>query len=325
MKIAIPEYYHFIADDIDASALYALGDIIKPCSGPSKEQCPVPADADAILVDSLNIDNEFLNGVPGLKYVGECGTGYNNIDVDACKKRNIVVTNVPAYSTDSVAQHTIALILELLSRTGQYNSFVQEGGWISADTFSPFVIPTSELYDKTIGLIGYGQIARRVARISSAFGMHVIAYSRSILNKINSKEPCAGKDENVVFSNLDDLLKKSDIVSIHCPLNKDSEGMCDEQFFSKMKKGSYFINTSRGAIVDEYALASALKTGHISAAGLDVLTKEPADSLCPLLGLENCVITPHAAWAAKEARQRLVDVLAGNLKAFINGVPENII
>lgn len=251
----------------------------------AKQRC---ADAEIVLMDSCRIDKSFMDACPKLKYVGCLSTGYNHVDVDHAKAGNIRVTNVPAYSTDAVAQHTIALLLHLTNLVGHTPSELGE-------------IPVL-LAGKSMGIIGYGNIGRRVAEIAGALGMKVNIYSR---------DPEAAV--------------KSDVVSIHCPLNEETRGMVDSEFIGRMKDGAIFINTARGAIVDEDALASALRSGKIRAAGLDVLTEEPPEDDCPLLNLDNCIITPHMAFMPKETREEVVRIAAENLAAFLRGEEMNVV
>lgn len=332
MKIIMPEYYTLTeGGDVDTSALNKLGDVVI-LDHPSKEELrDALEDAEVLLVNKTVVDADLLSKAKKLEYIGVCATGYNVIDLAVCKERNITVTNVPAYSTNAVAQQVFAYLLEFYSRTHDYNEFVQNRGWINADTFSPFVFPQEELDGKTIGLIGYGQIAKKVAKIASAFGMNVLAYSRSALKALQAESNTQTRgyanraDKNVTFVTLDQLLKHSDVVSVHCPLNPESDHMCNQEFFSKMKKNAFFINTARGPIVDEEALKDALNSGHLAGAGLDVITKEPMDKNCPLLGVKNCIITPHVGWTPLETRARLVGVVAKNLEAYSNEKPQNVI
>ena len=231
-----------------------------------------------------------------LKYIGSTATGYNNIDVAAAADLGIAVTNIPAYSTDAVAQHTIALILELSNHVGLHNSSVQQGQWSDCKYFCYWKKPVMLLAGKSLGIIGYGAIGRRVAEIAKALGMTVNVYS---------EDP--------------ESAMKSDFVSLHCPLTEDNKRMVDSQFIVNMKPGAVLINTARGGLVDERALADALKSGFLSAAAVDVLESEPPSIDCPLIGLDNCIITPHIAWAPKEMRQAVIDILAENLESWLQG------
>ena len=271
-------------------------------------------DADIVITNKNQLNAENMKDAKSLKYIGLFATGYNNIDTEYARKNNIVVCNAPGYSTEAVAQHTIAFILAILDRVGEYNETVKEGDWIKSRTFSYFPLPLSELSGKTIGIVGYGSIGRRVGDIAKAFNMHVLVNNRSKVN-----------DDSVSQVSFDELLEKSDIVTLHCPLNKDSENIMNEEAFKKMKDGAIFVNTARGGMVDEVALRNALESGKLLGAGIDVLRQEPMDKDCPLYNAPNCYITPHIAWAGKETRLRLLDIVYNNIKAFLDGKPQNTV
>ena len=225
---------------------------------------------------------------------------------------------MPAYSTDAVAQQVFAFLLEHFARVHDYNDFVKDGGWVRSGNFSEFCFPTAELAHKTIGLVGYGRIGSKVASIAKAFGMNVLATSRSFLSGYSG-------DGLAQFVPLDTLLAEADVVSVHCPLNEDSLHLFDAKTFAKMKEGAFFINTARGPIVSEKALAAALKSGHLSGAAVDVIEEEPMKEGSVLLGVDNCIVTPHVAWAPKETRQRLVDVVLSNVYAWLEKEPFNVV
>lgn len=229
---------------------------------------------DVVMTSKCNITREIMEQAPNLKYIGSTATGYNNIDVEAAAELGITVTNIPSYATDAVAQHTIALMLEITNNVGLHNSSVQSGEWEHNNYFCYWKKPVSFLAGKSIGIIGYGEIGSKVAEIARAFGMSVNIYSR---------------DPEAAI--------KSDYVSLHCPLTKDNAKMVDSAFLVNMKPGAILINTARGGLIDERALADALKAGFIAGAAVDVLTTEPPEKDCPLIGLDNCIITPHMAWA----------------------------
>lgn len=239
---------------------------------------------------------------------------YNNIDLEYTRANNITVCNTPGYSTEAVAQHTFAFILSILNKVGEYNETVKQGDWIKSRTFSCFPLALSELSQKTIGIVGYGSIGRRVGEIAKAFNMHVIINNRSQVN-----------DPTVTQVDFDTLLRKADIVTLHCPLNKDSENIMNKDAFNKMKDGAVFINTARGGMVDEQALKDALVYKKLLGADVDVLRNEPMDKDCPLFNAPNCYITPHIAWAGKETRVRLLKLVEDNIQAFIDGTPQNIV
>ena len=266
-------------------------------------------DAEIILCNKTFISRDVMENAPRLKYIGLFATGFNNIDLECARERGIAVANVPAYSTEGVVQLTYAFILEHYCRLSDYRRHVDGGNWKKSATFSYFPFPIGSLAGKTMGIIGYGSIGKRSAQIAAAFGMRVLVYTRT------------PKDDNTV--EFDTLLSESDIVSVHCPLNPQSHKMMNAEAFGKMKKGALFINTSRGPIVDEYALRDALISGKLMGAGLDVLDTEPMAEDCPLFGIENCIITPHVGWAGLETRQRLMSVVESNIEAFISGRSQN--
>lgn len=269
--------------------------------------------ADVVLCNKSLMDEHNLSKAPNVKYIGLFATGYNNVDLDYTNANGITVCNAGGYSTDAVAQHVFALILNRYNKVAEYDKFVKDDMWTKSRCFSPFM-EMSELYGKSIGIVGYGSIGKKVADIAKVFGMKVYAYNRSV------KE-----DEGVEFVSLDELLANSDIVTMHCPLNRESENMCNKAFFEKMKKSGYFINTSRGGVVDEAALLEALESEEIAGAALDVLQVEPMSKECVLKNAKNIVITPHAAWAPLETRSRLVDIVEDNLKSYLEGAPKNVI
>ena len=312
MKIVVTDAQTITKGDISLDFLNKYGETeIYPLT--SKEEIAERIkDAEAVICNKTPLNRDNLSGAEKLKYIGLFATGYNNIDIEYCNEKGITVCNAGSYSTNAVAQHTFALILEHFTRVGKYNDFVQQGGWKNSPTFSPFVYNINELYGKTIGIVGYGSIGKAVGKIAHAFGMNILAYSR------NFKEV-----ENGEFCSLDALLKNSDIVTVHCPLNKDSEKMFTRETFNKMKKGAFFVNTSRGGVLCEEDLKEALESGQLSGAGIDVLETEPMKEDCCLLNVKNCIITPHIAWAHYETRIRLMEIVENNIKSFIEGNPVN--
>ena len=250
---------------------------------------------DVLMTSKCQITREIMANAPNLKYIGLTATGYNNVDVKAAADLGIAVTNVPSYATDAVAQHTMALILEITNNVGLHNRSVQEGEWTNSKYFCYWKKPVTLLAGKSIGIIGYGEIGKKVAELAKAFGMTVNIYSR---------------DPEAAI--------KSDYVSLHCPLTPENEKMVNTHFLVNMKPGAVLINTARGGLVDERALADALKAGFIAGAATDVLTTEPPEEDCPLIGLDNCILTPHMAWAPKEMRQLVIDTLADNLTAWLD-------
>lgn len=253
-------------------------------------------DADAVFIDSFSIDREIMENCPKLRFVGAAATGFNHIDLDAAKELGIAVANVPAYSTEAVAQHAISLLLSVTNNVEAFNRRVMAGRWDSGDGGYENRIPVMLLAGKTIGIIGYGNIGSKVAQIAEALGMKVNIYSRDKA-----------------------AAQKSDVVSLHCPLTPENTGMINAEFIDGMKDGAILINTARGALLDEEAVAEALRNGKLAGAGLDVLAQEPPAEGNPLIGLDNCWITPHIAFIPPETRQKVIDVCGDNLDSFIRG------
>lgn len=312
MKIVLTDAQTVLDDLVDTAALRELGEVVEYGLLKYDEVAEKIADADIVVCNKTQLDKHTLRLAKNLKYIGLFATGYNNIDIDYCREHNIAVCNAGSYSTNAVAQHTFALILEHFNNTAKYNDFVQEGKWKRSKTFSPFVYPLSELAGKTLGIVGLGNIGQAVARIANAFEMNVIAYNRS------TKEI-----DNVKMVSLDELLSESDIVSVHCPLNRESEHIFNKETFTKMKKGTLFVNTARGGVMIEQDLFDALESGHLGGAAIDTLAVEPMEEDCILMNAKNCIITPHIAWAPVETRVRLMNIVVDNIKNFLNGTPTN--
>lgn len=314
MKIVLTDAKTVTQGDLSLEPLKEFGEVVVNELTPYDKIAETIKDADMVICNKTPLNSETLSLATHLKYIGLFATGYNNIDVEYCREKGITVCNAGSYSTDAVCQHSFALILEGLSRVGDYNKFVHEGNWKNSLTFSPFAFPLSEISQKTIGIVGYGSIGKAVAKVANAFNMKVLAYKRTPV-----------EDSSVTFTDFDTILKESDIVTVHCPLNKDSEKIFNRESFGKMKKGSIFINTARGGVMDENALVDALNSGRLSFAGIDVLETEPMAQDCPLCGVENCIITPHIAWAPMETRERLMGIVTGNIRNFLNNKPTNVV
>lgn len=274
-------------------------------------------DAEIVVTNKTVLFKDVLSKAPKVKFIATLSTGYNVVDVDYAKERGVPVANIPAYSTQAVAQLTFALLLELTNHVGLHNREVHEGKWANCADFTFRSAPLTELFGKTIGIIGMGQIGRAVADMAIAMQMKVIAYSPS-------KRTYETKGD-FRWGTVDDIAKEADIVTMHCPLTSETENMINSSFIAKMKPTAFFINTARGQLVDEIALASALNSGKITGAGLDVLATEPPSADNPLLTAKNCYITPHIAWAGYETRARLLQIFESNIKAFIEGNPQNIV
>jgi len=270
------------------------------------------ADADAILTNKAIVGREQIAALPQLKYVGVLATGFNIVDVAAARERGIPVCNVPEYSTPNVVQAAWALILELANRVGHHDRTVHEGHWAACHDFCYWHGELVELAGRTLGIVGHGRIGRGVATVGRAFGMRVIHRRRQ-----------GGGDPACV--DLDTLFRESDVVSLHCPLTPETKGLVDARRLAMMKTTAFLVNTARGPLVDEAALAAALNAGQIAGAAVDVLSVEPPPASNPLLTAKNCVITPHVAWATRDARRRLIDVTAANLAAFAVGQPQNVV
>lgn len=297
MNIVIFDGYTINPGDLSWAKLEQLADRMTVFDATPMDKAMLRLGNSEILMTSkCQITREFMENAPNLKYIGCTATGYNNIDVRAAADLGIAVTNIPAYSTDAVAQHTISLMLELANNVGIHNESVQQGQWFDSKYFCYWKKPIMLLAGKSLGIIGYGAIGKRVAEIARALGMTVNIY----------REDPTGT-------------MKSDFVSLHCPLTPDNAKMVNTEFLVNMKPGAFLINTARGQLIDERALADALKAGFIKGAAVDVLAQEPPSRDCPLIGLENCIITPHIAWSPKEMRQAVIDILADNLQSWLTG------
>ena len=315
MKICILDAETVTRDDVRLDKITELGEAKVFGFTKDTDIAAAIGDADAVICNKCLITNDVFEKCANLKYVGLFATGYNNVDTKAAAAHGAVVCNVPSYSTDAVAQHTFAFILEYYSKISKYIKMTAEGGWINYKLFSNFCIPTTEISGLTIGIVGYGNIGRKVGAVARAFGMNVITYTRSP-EKV---------EDGTKTVELSELLKISDVVTLHCPLTDDNSKMINKQTLSLMKPTALLVNTARGGLIDEPALADALKNGEIAAACIDALTLEPMHKDCPLYGIDNCYITPHVAWAPRETRERLIEKVAENLKAWRDGKPINVV
>ncbi|MDF2566843.1 MAG: D-isomer specific 2-hydroxyacid dehydrogenase NAD-binding [Oscillospiraceae bacterium] len=316
MKIVVLDGFAF-AKNIDLSGLKSVGEVTFYERTPPEQVVERIGDAQIIFTNKVVISQAVIDGCPNLKYIGVFATGYNTIDTSYCKQKGIVVTNIPNYSTDAVAQHVFALILHFYSRVAESDTAVKGGAWQNCPDFCYLNTPIAELRDKTLGIIGFGNIGERVSKIALAFNMNVVVYSRTPKPEY--------ENENLSFVSLDELLTASDIVTIHCPLVAETRKLINEQNIDKMKNNAIIINTARGPIVDEQALVQALNEGRIAGAGADVVSKEPILESNPLLSAKNCVITPHVAWAPLQTRQRLMKIAVENLVSFLDGNPINVV
>lgn len=313
MKIVILDKCTVTNGDVDLSPIEKFGETEYYDILPKEEIIRVLQGADTVICNKAVIDREIIDKTD-LKFIGLFATGYNIIDIDYAKSKGIPVCNVPGYSTSSVAQLTVSLLLELAGKTSDYAKMVSDGGWMKNGEVEYFKYPVMEIAGKTLGIYGLGAIGSQVAKIALAFGMKVIAYSRT--PKVL---------EGVEYVSEDGLFERSDFLSLHCPLTKETEKRVNDRMLSLMKPTAYLINTARGGVIDEDALAQALNTEKIAGAALDVLTVEPMEEGCPLREAKNCIITPHVAWGSIDARERLVSMVCDNLRAFLSGNPINVV
>jgi len=316
MKIVVLDAFAMNPGDLSWEQLKNIGDTEIYDRSLPEESVKRVSDAEIILTNKALVNKDIIEAAPNLKYIGVMATGYNVVDITEAHKRNIVVTNVPAYSTASVAQLTFAFILELANHTALYAQSVENGDWVRSKDFSYHLKPIMELQNKTLGIIGFGQIGQNVAKIALAFGMKVIS---------SHKHPERDKMEGVAFVDEKTCFTEADIVSLHCPLNQDNFEFVNKQLLASMKPKAFLINTSRGGLVNENDLAEALNHEIIAGAALDVLSTEPPSANNPLLHAKNCLINPHVAWATFESRTRLMKTVVNNVKAFLEGKPENVV
>jgi glycerate dehydrogenase len=317
MKIIVLDGHTLNPGDLSWEGLYTLGEVVLYDRTPSDKILERSIGAEILITNKTPFSEATIDRLPDLKYIGVLATGYNVVDTAAAKRRNIIVTNVPAYSTMSVAQLTFALLLELCHNVQKHSDSVMEGKRAKSPDFSYSDFPLIELSGKTFGIIGFGNIGKKVADIATVFGMNIIASSRHQTDQSERK--------NFKWAEIIEVLEQADIVSIHCPLTPETKGLINSESLKRMKSSAFLINTSRGPVVVEQDLADALNNGIIGGAGIDVLSSEPPSKDNPLFKAKNCIITPHIAWATKEARVRLMDIAVNNVEAFINGKPVNVV
>ncbi len=315
MKIVILDGYTLNPGDLDWSALAALGELTVYDRTPPELTVERTAGASIVLTNKTPLPRPVIEALPDLKFIGVLATGYNVVDVASAKERGIPVTNVPGYGAPAVAQHVFALLLELTQRTGLHSDSVRAGEWARSVDWCYWRTPLVELSGLTMGVVGYGAIGRAVARIAQAFGMKVIAATRT---------PRAD-ESGVTFTSVDDLFGRADVVSLHCPLTPETEGLVNAARLATMKPAAFLINTGRGPLIVEQDLADALRNAVIAGAAVDVLSTEPPAADNPLLTAPHCLITPHLAWAARASRQRLMDAVVENVRAFLAGAPVNVV
>ena len=316
MKTIILDAYTMNPGDLPWDGWEVLGEFVKYDRTPKELVVQRAADAEIVLVNKVRMTAEIIAQLPKLKYIGVLATGYDVVDVQAARTAGVTVTNVPAYSTDSVAQLVFAFILEHCQKVALYSQEVHKGAWQASPDFTFTIAPTTELAGKTLGVIGLGRIGMKVAEIGHAFGMNIVGYRRN---------PPPALPSWLAIKPIETIFKTADFLTCHCPLTPETRSLIDAKHLSLMRKSAFLVNTSRGPVVDELALADALNAGQIAGAAVDVLAQEPPSNSSPLLTAKNCLITPHLAWATKEARIRLNQVALENVKAFLAGAPVNVV
>ena len=317
MKIVILDARALNPGDLSYDCIRQFGDVtLYQRTDSESETIERIGDSEIVLVNKVPITEAVLAACPNIKLICVQATGYNIVDVEACAKRGIPVTNVPSYGTAAVAQFTMALMLEMCHRIGLHNHSVHQGDWAKAETFCYWLTPQMELAGKTLGIIGFGRIGKAVGQLAKAFGMNVIAYNRS---------QCEKGRRIAEYVDLETIFTQSDILSLHCPQTAETQNLINAETISKMKDGAMLVNTARGGLVDEEALVAALESGKLRYAAVDVVSREPMPLDNPLLKTRKCIITPHIAWAPVESRQRLLDTVVENIRCYLNGNPQNVV
>ncbi len=314
-KIVVLDGYTLNPGDLSWKGLEMMGQVSIYDRTPKEEIIGRIGDADIVLTNKTPLTGETLKACPGIQYIGCLSTGYNVVDVKTANALGIVVTNIPTYGTEAVAQFTMALLLEAASRVGMHAAAVKSGQWADCRDFCFWNAPLMELNGKTIGIIGYGAIGQSVAKKAEAFGMKVLAYRRTPDKSLES--------ENCRFASLEEIYRKSDVISLHCPLTEETTGMIHKETIDLMKDGVIILNTGRGPLINEEDLRDALNSGKVAGAGVDVVSTEPVRPDNPLLQAKNIWVTPHIAWAPLETRQRLMNIMEENIRAFLRGTPVN--
>lgn len=317
MKIVVLDGYTLNPGDISWGGLEALGEVTVYDRTKADEIVERIGDADAVYTNKTPISRETLDACPNVKFIGVLATGYNIVDIEAAKEKNIPVSNIPTYGTAAVSQFAIALLLELCHHIGEHSDAVKAGEWSNNADWCFWKYPLVELAGKTMGIIGFGRIGQDTAKIAQALGMKVLAYDAYQKPELESA--------TCKYTDLDTLFAQSDVISLHCPLFPSTQGIINKENIAKMKDGVMIINDSRGPLIVEEDLRDALNSGKVAGAAVDVVSTEPIQMDNPLLQAKNCIITPHIAWAPKESRQRLMDIAVDNLKCFQNGKPQNVV
>ena len=317
MKIVILDGYTLNPGDLSWDELKQSGDVEIYDRTPQEKVVERAKDAEVVFTNKTPLGEDLLKQLPRLKFIGVLATGYNVINIEVAKQQGIVVSNVPGYGTPSVVQMTFALLMELTLHVQHHSNTVREGKWSASKDFCYWDYPLVELANKTLGIIGFGDIGGKVADVATAFGMSIIGNSRTQTDQSHRK--------NFRWVSVTELLEQSDVVSIHCPLTPETKGLINKENLQLMKPSAYLLNTSRGPVIVDHDLADALNNDVIAGAGIDVLSTEPPPAGNPLFTAKNCIITPHIAWATKEARSRLMDITVNNLNAFLKGEPVNVV
>ena len=317
MKIVVLDGYTLNPGDLSWAGLQKYGELTVHERTTPNQISERLAGADIVFTNKTPLTRAIFAEHPQIRFVGVLATGYNVVDIVAAKERNIPVCNIPTYGTMAVAQFATALMLELCHRVGRHADSVREGGWSSVSDFCYWLNPLIELDGKTLGIIGFGRIGQAFAKVAQALGMKIVA--------VDEYPNKALESETLRYTTLDDLYASADVISLHCPLFENNKGMINKAAISKMKPGVLILNTSRGPLINEADLAEALVTGRVAGAALDVLAVEPPTLSNPLFTAPNCIVTPHIAWATREARSRLMTVAGENLGAFLNGKPQNVV
>ena len=313
MKICVFDRATVWGDDLDMKGLLDFGNVRLFESVKPEEVATLIGDDEIVLCNKTPMTRAVMDACPNLRYIGVMATGVNNVDLAAAAEKGIRVTNIPGYSTDAVAQFAMANVLQFATSLASYNESTRRGDWQKAPAFTYFPYPLMELTGKTLGIFGMGAIGQRVAKLGDAFGMRVIYHSRT------------RKDLPFAFVSKEDLFRQSDFLTLHCPLTPETAELVDEEAISLMKPTAYLINTARGGVISESAVARALKEGRLAGFAADTLTKEPQSPDCPLADAPNCRLTPHIAWAPRETRARLIEILLGNLESFLRGDSQNAV
>ena len=314
MKIVVLDGYTLNPGDLDWCGLEEVGKVEIYDRTPHEQLLARAEGADILFTNKAPLSSSCMEKLGSLRYIGVLATGYDVVDIEAARAKGITVTNVPGYGPESVGQMVFAHILNVTNNVAAHADDVIEGGWSRNEDYCYWITPQVELKDKVLGIIGYGEIGRATTRIALAFGMKVLVHTRSLPKNL---------EENVELADLDKLLKDADIISLHCPLTEQTREMIDEEKINLMKTSAILVNCSRGPLISEKALAHALNSDRIQAACLDVLSEEPVKKPNPLIGAKNCYITPHIAWATREARSRLLDIAIDNLRLFLQGKTRN--